>query len=76
MDAQSVATPSTYHQCVKYSVQGAQGTITANNDPFSNIEAYHAEARFSKAKGKGKADDENTQSQSQLGIHLQDLLDQ
>lgn len=53
----NVAIPSTYYQCVKYSLQGAKGTIMTNNDPFSTVEAYHAKPRFYQAKGKRKADD-------------------
>lgn len=30
------------------SAAGAQGTITADNDPFSTVETYHAESRFYK----------------------------
>lgn len=53
----NVAIPSTYHQCIKYPLRGTQGTITADNDPFSTVETYHAESRFYKANEKGKVDD-------------------
>lgn len=53
----NAAVPSTYHQCVKYPLRGVQGTIMADNDPFSTVVTYHAESRLYKANGKGKVDD-------------------
>lgn len=38
---------------------GEQGTITADNYPFSSIEPYHAEARSDKVKGKDVTGDED-----------------
>lgn len=52
----NVAVFSSYHQCVKYPLRGAHGTITTDNDPFSTVETYHAESQFYKANGKRKAD--------------------
>ena len=42
------AIPSTYHQCIKYPLPKSrnEGTIVADNDPFSGIAAYYADARF------------------------------
>lgn len=49
----NAAVASTYHQCVKYLLRGVQGTIMADNDPFSTVETYHAESRFYRPNGKG-----------------------
>ncbi|XP_028062797.1 uncharacterized protein LOC114266101 [Camellia sinensis] len=40
--------PSTYHQCIKYPLPSPkkEGTIVADNDPFGEVEAYYADARF------------------------------
>lgn len=53
----SATVPSTYHYCVKYLLRGAEGIITADNDPFSSIEACYAKFRSYQAKGKGKIDE-------------------
>lgn len=55
----NVIVPSIYHRCVRYPLRGGQGTITANNDPFSSAKSYHAEERFYKIKGKHVVDDED-----------------
>lgn len=52
--------PLTYHQYVKYLLQGGQGTISADNDPFPNVKAYHVEAQFYKVNGKELARDEGS----------------
>lgn len=36
-----------------------KGTISADNDPFPSVEAYHAEARFYKMKDIEVANDED-----------------
>lgn len=47
----NAAITSTYHQCVKYPLRGAQGTITADNDPLFKAKACYADDRFHIMKG-------------------------
>ncbi|CAL5385646.1 unnamed protein product [Camellia sinensis] len=60
------AVPSTYHQCIKYPLPSPkkEGTIVADNDPFGEVEAYYADARFytktSQRKGKDVKKSEDT----------------
>lgn len=63
----NAAVPSTYHQCVKYPLRGARGTITTDNDSFSTVETYHAESRFYKAKGKEKVDETDVRTTIRSG---------
>lgn len=46
MNAKKCDVPSTYHQCVKYPLRGAQGMIPVDDDPFLEVEAYYANANF------------------------------
>lgn len=39
--------------------EGEQGILTADDDPFSSVKAYHAETRFYKMKGKEVGNDED-----------------
>lgn len=65
---------STNGQCPP---RGGEEITTTDNDPFSSIEAYHAEVQFYKMNGKGAANEKNGLKHSfQLDIRWQDLLDQ
>ncbi|XP_075092300.1 uncharacterized protein LOC142172552 [Nicotiana tabacum] len=38
--------PSTYYQCLKYNKDGVENKIVADDKPFSEAEAYFADAKF------------------------------
>ncbi|KAK4706759.1 hypothetical protein R3W88_011718 [Solanum pinnatisectum] len=38
--------PSTYHQCLKYYKDGVAKMIIADDNPFTEVEAHFADAKF------------------------------
>ncbi|KAH0761501.1 hypothetical protein KY290_017574 [Solanum tuberosum] len=49
--------PSTYHQCLKYYEDGVAKRIIADDNPFTEVEAHFADAKFYLKKYSIKVDD-------------------
>ncbi|GAA0167884.1 hypothetical protein LIER_22723 [Lithospermum erythrorhizon] len=45
--------PSTLHQCFKYTKNGVEKTVLADDNPFVEAEAHFADAKYSTLKLKG-----------------------